>query len=82
MDGHLVNISLSGAFIRTQMVLARFAPLEVELMGCIIPSFVVRVLSDGIGTEWSGRLPRILESALLAQPMTSNIEPSDTNEVG
>jgi hypothetical protein len=76
VDAHLVDISISGALIRTAMALTRFAPLEIELKGCTVPAFVVRVLSDGIGAEWSGRLPHILENALLEQPMTSNMAPA------
>jgi hypothetical protein len=76
VDAHLVNISLSGALIRTEMSLTRFAPLEIELSGCSVPAFVVRVQTDGIGVEWSGRLPRILENALLAQPAASNMAPA------
>ncbi len=76
VDAHLVNISLSGAFIRTEVALTRFAPLEIELKGCTVPSFVARVHSDGIGAEWSGRLPRTLENALLAHPLTTNRAPA------
>ncbi len=76
VDAHLVNISLSGALIRTEMALTLFAPLEIELQGCTVPSFVVRVQTDGIGAEWSGRLPRILETALLAQPTSFHMAPA------
>jgi len=76
MDARLVNISLSGALIRTEMVLAPFAPVDVSLNDCTVPSFVVRVESDGIGVEWFHRLPRIPELALLARPVTVNLAPA------
>lgn len=69
VDAHLVNISSSGGLIRTEMALTRFAPLEIELKGHTILSFVVRVQSDGIGVEWSGRLPQVLENTLIEQPI-------------
>jgi hypothetical protein len=74
VDAQLVNISLSGALIRTETALTRFAPLEIELHGLVVPSFVVRVQSDGVGVEWYGRLPRVLQMAFLAQPPASNME--------
>ncbi len=76
MDARLVNISLSGALIRTAMALAPFAPVDINLNECTVPSFVVRMESDGIGIEWSNRLPRILEFALLAGPVTANLAPA------
>jgi hypothetical protein len=72
VDAHLVNISRSGALIHTEMTLARFAPVEIELQGCSVLSYVVRLLSDGVGVEWSGPLPRILENALLARSVTTS----------
>jgi hypothetical protein len=78
LNARLINISLSGALIRTEMVLAPFAPVDVDLNGCTVPSFVVRVESDGIGIQWSDRLPRILEFALLARPVTVNLAPAPT----
>jgi hypothetical protein len=76
VDAHLVNISSSGGLIRTEMALTRFAPLEIELKGHTVLSFVARVQNDGIGVEWSGRLPQVLENALIEQPMTSNMAPA------
>ncbi len=74
VDAHMVNISLSGAFIRTERALTRHAPLEIELGGCVIPSFVVRVQKDGIGAEWSSGLPEGIENALLESPMSPSGE--------
>lgn len=77
--GAIINISLSGAFIRMEKALNRFAPLEIELEGlegCTVPSFVVRVQSDGVGVEWAGRLPRMLMTALLERSLSSNAAPA------
>ena len=76
MDARLVNISLSGALIRTEMVLAPFAPVDITLNECTVPSFVVRMGSAGIGVEWSDRLPRILEIALFAGSVTASLAPA------
>jgi hypothetical protein len=75
VHAHLVDISLSGALIRTKMALARDAPLEIEVKGSTISSFVVRVQEGGIGVEWSSRLPGGIERALLESPLTRDRGP-------
>jgi hypothetical protein len=50
--GRIVNISRSGALIRTHLALARLAYVDIHINGVAAASFVTRVESGGIGVEW------------------------------
>lgn len=80
VDAHLVNLSISDALIRTEMMLPPLTPLEVKLKDCIVPSFVVRIANDGIGIEWFERSPRMFAIALLAEFMTAKEPPAPIEE--
>jgi hypothetical protein len=51
-EGRIVNISLSGALIRTHASLGRLTRVDIHLNGRVIPSYVSRIDSTGIGVEW------------------------------
>jgi hypothetical protein len=65
---HTVNVSLSGAFLRTAIVAVRPVPcfVEFELAGIQpnerhrILAHVVRQTQDGVGIEWAEFAPRVV----------------------
>jgi hypothetical protein len=63
-EGRVVDISQSGAFIRTKVVFGDLARVDVQFDGRVVPSYVTRVASNGVGVEWCESLPGISASAL------------------
>ncbi len=59
-EARIVNISRSGALIRTHLSLTVLARVDIHLNGHAISSFVTRVESAGIGVEWCEPSPKIL----------------------
>jgi len=59
-EARIVNISRSGALIRTHLSLTVLARVDIHLNGHTISSFVTRVESTGIGVEWCEPSPKIL----------------------
>ena len=68
----MVNISSSGALIRTNLSLTVLARVDIHLNGHAISSFVTRVDSSGIGVEWCQSSPGILGIVLRAPSAAAN----------
>jgi len=64
VNGRIVNISRSGALIRTSLPLTSLAFVDIHLEGQIVASFVTRVEDHDIGVEWCNSLPAIDAIAL------------------
>lgn len=62
--GRIVNISRSGALIRTNAALPLFARVDIYLEGCSVPSFVARVDGRDIGVEWCEPAHEVLRTML------------------
>src|SRR5271157_2411766 len=72
VEARIVNISRSGALIRTNLPLTVMARVDIYLNEDAISSFVTRVESSGIGVEWCESSSEILGTVLRAQPPTPN----------
>jgi hypothetical protein len=64
IDGHLKDVSLSGAFVHTRLQVPPWTQIELELSGRRIAAYVVRVAADGLGIEWSEFAPRAIRVLL------------------
>ncbi len=76
-EARIVNISRSGALIRTNLPLTVMARVDIHLNGHAISSFVTRVESSGIGVEWCESSSEILGIVLRAQPAAPNESTKD-----
>ncbi len=75
-EARIVNISRSGALIRTNLSLTVMARVDIHLNGHAISSFVTRVESGGMGVEWCKSSSEILGIVLRAQPAAPNPSPA------
>ena len=75
----IVNISRSGALIRTDAVLPLFARVDIYLAGRGVPSFVARVDGDDIGVEWCEPAHEVLTALL--RPAHAAADPPRTLDV-
>ena len=57
--GQIINISRSGALIRTPLALCRLSRVDFELHGRLMSSYVTRVAGSDIGVEWCGLPPEM-----------------------
>jgi hypothetical protein len=58
--GQMVDVSRSGAFIRTELGLEFAVRIDILLSSDEVPAFVVRNASDGVGVEWCGAVPDVI----------------------
>jgi len=67
-EGHVVNVSRSGALIRTQLKLFRLSRVDFELNGRQMSSYVTRIAGDEVGVEWCGPPPEMPALRRLQRP--------------
>ncbi len=60
----MVNVSRTGALIRTNAPVPLFARVDIHIDGQSLPSFVVRTDGDHIAVEWCEPSPAALRSLL------------------
>jgi PilZ domain len=81
--GRLINVSVTGAFVRTNLALAPLAQVHVELADIHAPlprsvrlaAYVVRSTKLGIGLEWSDPGPCVFALLRPALPEEARIDP-------
>jgi hypothetical protein len=91
--GRIANASLSGAFVRTDLVLPAFAGVVVELeeggarrnAPRLMLAYVVRTAPDGLGLEWYEFAPPAIATTLArtvaSGPRSAGVR-SEENEPG
>ncbi|MGA2187923.1 MAG: PilZ domain-containing protein [Steroidobacteraceae bacterium] len=67
-EGRIVNLSVSGALIRTNAALSLLAQVEILLDDGILPSYVTRIDGNGVGVEWCEPSRDIRAMILRARP--------------
>lgn len=74
--GRLKDLSVSGAFVATQLPCRPLLHIAVQLVpgghlrrSCVpVEGLIVRVAEDGIGVEWDELQPQLLTQFLLVPP--------------
>ncbi|MEO8308788.1 MAG: PilZ domain-containing protein [Pseudomonadota bacterium] len=67
--GWLENVSISGTFVRTKLVVPLLSPVRVIVVDRLplgrrsieLPAYVIRRDREGMGLEWSNLAPRTLQ---------------------
>jgi hypothetical protein len=67
--GWLADVSISGAFVRTELMLQLMSPVRIVLLDRLplgrrsmdLPAYVVRRVQGGLGLEWRSLSPRTLQ---------------------
>jgi hypothetical protein len=83
-QGHILNVSISGAFIRTPLPAPVLSVVQVAIVAdnrsrvsATVTAQVVRKTAEGLGLEWCEHVPRIVDA--LATTPTAGDSPTFTS---
>ena len=83
--GHILNVSISGAFIRTPLPARLLSVVQVAIVAdhcsrvsTIVAAQVVRKTAEGLGLEWCEPAPALVD-ALATTPSSGDSRPLTTS---